>query len=75
MGSATPSTALVGNLPLEAAIRIARMKSGDMLSYDTKHGVKEVVGTCVSMGITVEGKRPKEILAAIDKGEYDSRLT
>jgi large subunit ribosomal protein L11 len=74
-GSAQPSTQLVGNLPLEAAIRIARMKSGDMLSYSTKSGVKEVVGTCVSMGITVEGRRPKEILAAIDAGEFDARLT
>jgi large subunit ribosomal protein L11 len=74
-GSATPSTALVGNLPLEAAIRIARMKSGDMLSYTTKSRVREVVGTCVSMGVTVEGRRPKDILAAIDAGEFDARLT
>jgi large subunit ribosomal protein L11 len=73
-GSAQPSTQLAGNLPLEAAIRIARMKAGDMLSYDTKKRVKEVVGTCVSMGITVEGRRPKEILTAIDAGEFDARL-
>jgi len=65
----------VGNLPLEAAIRIARMKSGDMLSYTTKSRVREVVGTCVSMGVTVEGRRPKDILAAIDAGEFDARLT
>jgi len=73
-GSAQPSTQLAGNLPLEAAIRIARMKAGDMLSYDTKSRVREVVGTCVSMGVTVEGRRPKEILAAIDAGEFDTRL-
>jgi large subunit ribosomal protein L11 len=74
-GSATPGTQLVGNLPLEAAIRIARMKQGDMLSYTTKSRVREVIGTCVSMGVTVEGRRPKDVLAAIDAGEFDARLT
>ena len=73
-GSAQPGTQMAGNLPLEAAIRIARMKAGDMLSYDTKSRVREVVGTCVSMGVTVEGRRPKEILSAIDAGEFDARL-
>jgi large subunit ribosomal protein L11 len=59
---------------MEAAVRIARMKRNDMLSYDLKHAVKEVVGTCVSMGVSVDGKRPKEVLAAIDAGTYDAVL-
>jgi large subunit ribosomal protein L11 len=61
----------VGDLPLEAAVRIARMKFDDMLSYRLKTAVKEVVGTCVSLGVTVEGRKPKEMLAAIDAGEFD----
>jgi hypothetical protein len=27
------------------------------------------------MGVTVEGRRPKDVLAAIDAGEFDARLT
>jgi len=50
------------------------MKRNDMLSYDLKHAVKEVVGTCVSMGVSVDGRRPKEVLAAIDAGTYDAVL-
>ncbi|MCU0632795.1 MAG: 50S ribosomal protein L11 [Methanolinea sp.] len=73
-GSSEPNVKTVGDLPIEAAVRIARMKQGDMLSYDLKHGVKEIVGTCVSMGITVDGKRPKEALTAIDAGTYDKLL-
>jgi len=73
-GSAEPSTIVVGNLPLEAAVSIARMKQNDMLSYDLKTAVKEVVGTCVSMGITVDGKKPKEVIAAINAGAYDKVL-
>lgn len=71
-GSGEPATQFVGDLPLEAAVRIARMKFDDMLSYRLKTAVKEVVGTCVSIGVTVEGRKPKEMLAAIDAGEFDS---
>jgi large subunit ribosomal protein L11 len=73
-GSAEPNLKTVGDLPMEAAVRIARMKRNDMLSYDLKHAVKEVVGTCVSMGVSVDGRRPKEVLAAIDAGTYDAVL-
>jgi large subunit ribosomal protein L11 len=66
-----PTTALIKK---EAAVRIAKMKAKDMLSYDLKHGVKEVIGTCVSLGVTVNGRRPKEIFTAIDAGEFDSAL-
>lgn len=73
-GSGEPSTQFVGDLPLEAAVRIARMKFDDMLSYRLKTAVKEVVGTCVSLGVTVEGRKPKEMLKAINAGEFDSVL-
>ncbi len=73
-GSAEPSTIVVGNLPFEAAVSIARMKQNDMLSYDLKTAVKEVVGTCVSMGVTVDGKKPKEVIADINAGVYDKVL-
>ncbi|MBQ4414690.1 MAG: 50S ribosomal protein L11, partial [Methanomicrobium sp.] len=58
----------------EAAVRIARMKFDDMLSYEIKTAVKEVIGSCVSVGVTVDGKNPKDIFALIDAGEYDSKL-
>jgi large subunit ribosomal protein L11 len=35
---------------------------------------KEVVGTCVSMGLTVEGKDPKTVQKEIDEGIYDDKL-
>ncbi|WOF15560.1 50S ribosomal protein L11 [Methanoplanus sp. FWC-SCC4] len=73
-GSGEPNLQKVGDLPFEAAVRIARMKFDDMLSYDIKSAVKEVVGTCVSVGVTVDGKNPKEVFGLIDSGEYDSQL-
>ncbi len=70
-GSGKPNTEIVGNITLEKAIRIAQMKKQNLLSYDLKKAVKEVIGTCVSLGVTVEGKKPKEVQRAIDRGEFD----
>ena len=33
--------------------------------------VKEILGTSYSVGCTVDGKHPKDIIAAIDDGEID----
>ena len=73
-GSAEPNAKVAGNLPFEAAVRIAGMKIDGMLSYELKTAVREVVGTCVSMGVTVDGKKPKDVLVAIGEGKYDSAI-
>jgi large subunit ribosomal protein L11 len=74
-GSGTPNTNFVGDLKIDQAISVARRKKGAMLSYTLKNAVKEVVGTCVSLGVTVEGKKPKDIFADIDAGNYDDKLS
>jgi large subunit ribosomal protein L11 len=73
-GAATPGSQWAGDMPLEAAIRIAKMKMDDMLSYDLKSAVKEVLGTCVSLGVTVNKQKPKDLIASIDTGEFDTLL-
>ncbi|MCQ4153679.1 MAG: 50S ribosomal protein L11 [Archaeoglobi archaeon] len=70
-GSSNPGKDFVGNLTLEQLIKIARTKSGSSLSYSLKGVVKEVLGTCVSMGITVEGRNPKELIKEIDEGKIE----
>ena len=74
-GSGTPNTAKVGDLSMEQIIRIAKIKRPELLAPDLKSAVKEVLGTCVSMGVTVEGKDPREIQKEIDQGEYTTVLT
>ncbi len=70
-GSSNPGKEFVGNLTLEQLIKIARMKRASSLSYTLKGVVKEALGTCVSMGITVEGKNPKELIKEIDEGKIE----
>lgn len=75
LGSGTPSEKFVGNLTIKQAVAIAKMKKNDSLSKNLKNGVKEVVGTCLSLGITVEGMKAKEATAAINSGKFDSEFS
>ena len=70
-GSTEPKHKIVGNLSMEQAVKIAKMKRDSMLSYNLKNATKEVIGTCVSVGVKVDGKDPKEVQKLIDNGEYD----
>ncbi|NVM55062.1 MAG: 50S ribosomal protein L11 [Candidatus Helarchaeota archaeon] len=71
-GSSEPGTNIIGNISLDVILRIAKMKKDVLLSTSLKSAAKEVIGTCVSMGVTVDEKSPKEIQQDIDKGIYDS---
>ena len=64
---------IVGNLTIDQAIKIAKAK-GDSLAGDLKAKVKQVIGTCLSCGVTVEGKDPREVQKEIDEGKYDDKL-
>ena len=73
-GSGTPKANKVGNLSMEQTVRIARLKIPQLLAKNLKLAVKEVLGSCVSMGVTVEGKDPREVQKEIDEGKFDETL-
>lgn len=70
-GSGTPNTEKVGNLTMEQLVRISKLKRPEFLSKTLKAAAKEVLGSCVSMGVTIEGKDPREVQREIDKDKYD----
>jgi large subunit ribosomal protein L11 len=70
-GSGTPNTEKVGDLTMEQVVRIAKVKHPQLLASTLKGATKEVLGTCVSMGVTVEGKDPREVQTEIDQGNYE----
>jgi large subunit ribosomal protein L11 len=70
-GSGTPNTEKVGNLTMEQVVRIAKVKRPQLLASTLKGASKELIGTCVSMGVTVEGKDPCEVQNEIDQGTYE----
>jgi large subunit ribosomal protein L11 len=70
-GSGTPNSVKVGDLTMEQIVKIAQIKGPQLLAPNTKKAAKELLGTCVSMGVTVEGKDPRDIQKEIDEGSYD----
>ncbi len=70
-GSSEPVHSISGDLSMEQVIKIAKMKIDQMLAPDLKAAAKEVMGTALSMGVTVEGKDPREVQREIDAGTYD----
>jgi large subunit ribosomal protein L11 len=73
-GAKTAGSEVVGNLSLAHVAKIAKLKLTGSLARDLKGAVKEVLGTCVSAGITVDGKDPREVQREIDEGEHEEPL-
>ena len=71
-GSGTPNTEKIGNLSMTQAVKVAKMKHAELLARNLKSAVKEVLGSCVSMGVTVEGEDPREVQKEIAEGKYDA---
>lgn len=74
LASSQPNKIKVGNLAIEQIINVARIKQKDMLTIDFKAAVKSVLGSCVSLGILVENKDPREIIEEVDKGMHDKLI-
>jgi len=73
-GSGVPNTEKIGDLSIEKVVHIAKVKGTELLAKNLKAAAKEVLGSCVSMGVTVEGKDPREIQKEIDEGKHDTTL-
>ena len=65
---------MVADILIEQVIKIAKMKETATLGKSLKEKVKEVVGTCQSMGILVEGKPAKETMRDIEAGKFEEEI-
>lgn len=70
-GSGETPKAKAGNLEIEQVMKIADMKKDSMLGKTKKDRMMEVVGACVSIGVTIEGKTAKEAQEELRSGRYD----
>ncbi len=73
-GSGTPHSAKVGDLTFDQLVTVAKKKKAGLYAASIKSATREVLGTCVSMGLTIDGKPAKDVEAAIKSGEYDAQL-
>ncbi|MFT0898872.1 50S ribosomal protein L11 [Candidatus Methanoprimaticola sp. MG2] len=73
-GAHNPKSEKVGNLTIEQVRKIVDMKGDDLLGATMKARAMEVAGNCVAVGVTLDGKNPKDFQAAVRAGEYDEAL-
>ncbi len=73
-GSGTSGTEWVGDVTIDAIIKVANTKLEKSYATSLKSVAKSIIGTCLALGIKIEGKTPKEITVEINEGKWDEKL-
>ena len=73
-GSSSCSEEKIGNLTLEQIQNVVNAKKDTFLDKTYKKSIKTVLGTALSVGLTVEGEDPRIIQKRIDNGEYNDKI-
>jgi len=73
-GSGKPLTEHVADLRIEQIIKISKMKEGNLHGKTPKDRVKEIIGTCNSMGVKVEGKHARDAMRDVEAGMFDEKI-
>jgi len=73
-GSGKAKEEKVGDIAIDQLIKVSRSKKDALLSRTPKAALKEVVGTCVTLGVTIDGKEPKDVIREIDQGMFDAKI-
>jgi large subunit ribosomal protein L11 len=73
-GAGNPLADKVADLKIEQIIKISKMKQDSLLGKDNFMRVKEIIGTCNSMGVMVEGKPANETILDINAGKFKEKI-
>ena len=73
-GASNQGEEKIGDLTLEQVMAVVDAKKDKFLDKTYKAAVKSVLGTALSVGLTVEGDSPKIVQKRIDNGEYDDKI-
>jgi large subunit ribosomal protein L12e len=58
-----------GDMTIESVYEIARIMRERSMAKEFSGTVKEILGTCVSVGCTIDGKDGRDVQADIDSGD------
>jgi len=73
-GASQPGREYVGNITFDQLMNVARVVNQKLRLRRMKSVVLQVVGTCKSMGVKVDGKLPEEVVKLIKEGYYDDKI-
>ena len=73
-GSGTSGTEWVGDVTMDAIIKVANTKLEKSYASSLKSVAKTIIGTCLALGVKIEGKTPKEMTVEINEGKWDEKF-
>ena len=73
-GSGNPKGQKVADLSFDKIVKVANIKKESLMTNDLKRAVRAVLGTCISTGVTVDGKDCKVVQKELLEGKYDEQL-
>ncbi len=73
-GSGASGTEWVGDVTIDSVIKVANTKLEKSYASSLKSVTKTIIGTCVALGVKIEGKTPKEMTAEINEGKWDVKF-
>lgn len=73
-GSGTSGTEWVADVGLDSIVKVAKTKIETSYASSIKSVSKTIIGTCLALGIKIEGKTPKEMTAEINEGKWDEKF-
>ena len=73
-GSGTSGATWISDIKMDSIVKVAKLKIDSSYAQDIKATAKEIVGTCLPLGVKIEGKNPKEITAEINAGKWDDQF-
>jgi len=65
---------VAGNISFEKILKITKAKYNQLNARNMKTAIREVMGTCRSLGVNIDNKTPAEALKDFNSGKYDSLL-
>lgn len=69
-----PGEEKVADMKIEQVIKIAKMKEDSLSASNLTNAVKTIIGSCVSLGVLVEGKDPRETIKNIENGMFKEEI-
>lgn len=65
----------IGDLKFEEIVKVSILKKEQLTAKTLKAAVKTILGTARAIGITVDGRDPKDTARLVDQGYYDEVIS
>jgi len=73
-GSGTSGATWVGDISPDSVVKVAKLKIDSSYALNVRAASKEIIGTCLALGVKIDGKNPKEATADLESGKWDDKF-